>query len=302
LNYWKVSLVGLAAAVLAFASCGHPSGGGSGTGGSTGTGGSGSCQAGALGCPCNNGNCDQGVCATDINTCVTVGGTGGTPATGGTPGTGGAVSTGGTPATGGTPGTGGTPATGGTPGTGGTPATGGTPGTGGTPATGGTPGTGGTPATGGSPGTGGSTSGGNLITNGDFSNGSTNWGIPNGGTSSSGVNNGAFCVTTSGTGSVIVGWGDSSTSFNLMANVGYTLSYQASASMNLSSFEVHIGQVISPYNVDHQENNDKPGNSLQTFTHNFTVTSGDPQTGLAFVFAGPTGTNVCFDNVSLTQN
>jgi hypothetical protein len=287
LKYWKILLVCLAGAGLTIASCSHPGGTGTttGTGGSNGSGGSGNCPAGNEGCPCSGSSCDQGLqCAADINTCVTT-----------SSGTGGSLGTGGNVATGGSPGTGGDAATGGSLGTGGTPSTGGSPGTGGT-ATGGSPGTGGTSATGGTTGT-------NLISNGDFSSGMTNWGIPNGGTSSFSVNgSGQFCVTTSGTTSVVVGWGDPSTSFSLMANVNYTLSYQASSTSTLSSFQAHIGQVVSPYGVDHEEDNDKPGNGLQTFTHSFSVTSGDAQAGLAFVFAGNSGTMVCFDNASVTQN
>ena len=143
-----------------------------------------SCQAGGESCAClSNNGCDDGLtCATNLNRCVRLAGTGtggngttgsggdgtgGTIATGGTKGTGGTPGTGGTAAaggrggttgTGGTTATGGTKGTGGTPGTGGSTATGGTKGTGGTPATGGTPGTGGTPATGGTTGTGGTAS------------------------------------------------------------------------------------------------------------------------------------------------
>jgi hypothetical protein len=101
-------------------------------------------------------------------------GTGGSPATGGTPGGGAANGTGGAPSTGGAPGTGGTPATGGVTGTGGAIATGGITGTGGTPSTGGTLGTGGTPSTGGTTGTGGTPStGGTTGTGGTPSTGGT---------------------------------------------------------------------------------------------------------------------------------
>ena len=229
MNYWKVLLVGLVGAGLAVASCSHPSGTGTtGSGGSNGTGGSGNCTSGSLGCSCNGTSCDQGLSCADFgggNTeCVTTAGTGGTPGTGGTV------------ATGGTPGTGGTGV-----GTGGTPATGGTPGTGGNGA-----GTGGTPATGGSPGTGGGSSGDNLIVNGDFSQSDTNWGVPNGSPSSKGVNNGQYCVTlNSGSGQVVLGWGGTTVSANLSANVNYTLSFQASASSSLSGFDTHVGSAVS---------------------------------------------------------
>lgn len=236
MKYWKILLLCLAGAGLTIASCSHPggTGGTTGTGGSNGTGGSGNCPVGTEGCPCNGGSCDQGLsCAADLNACVTT-----SSGTGGSPGTGGSVATGGTPGTGGSA-TGGAPGTGGLPGTGGTPATGGVPGTGGTPATGGNPGTGG------SPGTGGGSSGSNLIINGDFSQSDTNWGVPNGTPTSKGVQNGEYCVTlNSGSGQVVLGWGGTSVSANLLANVNYTFSFQASSTSALSGFDTHVGSAV----------------------------------------------------------
>ena len=291
MNYWKVLLVGLASAGLAVASCSHPSGTGmTGTGGSNGTGGSGECPAGSVGCPCIGTTCDQGLSCADLgggNTqCVTTAGSGGTP------GTGGSVATGGTQGTGGVIGTGGS-ATGGSPGTGGTPGTGGN-GTGGTSATGGSPGTGGNPAN-------------NLIANGDFSQGDTNWGVPNGSPTSKGVQNGQYCLTlNNGSGQVILGWGGTAVSANLSANVNYTLSFQASASSSLSGFDTHVGSAVSvggSYPLDKDLGNDTIGTSLQTFTHMFSLTSADSQAGVAFLISVSTGNStVCVDNVILTAN
>jgi hypothetical protein len=295
LNKWKVLLVGLASFGLAVASCSHPSGTGTtGTGGSNGTGGSGDCPVGSVGCPCIGTTCDQDLSCADLGggqtQCVTTAGTGGTP------GTGGSTATGGAPGTGGGVGTGGTPATGGSPGTGGN----GT-GTGGSPATGGSPGSGGTPGTGGGP------SGPNLIVNGDFSQGDTNWSVPNGTPTSKGVQNGQYCVTlSSGSGQVVVGWGGTSVSANLSANLNYTLSFQASASSSLSGFDTHVGSAVSvggSYPVDKDFGTDTIGNGLQTFTHMFTLTSADTQAGVAFLISVSSGTpTVCIDNVSLTAN
>ena len=291
MNYWKVLLVCLASAGLAVASCSHPSGTGStGSGGSNGTGGSGDCPAGSVGCPCIGTTCDQDLACADLgggNTqCVTTAGSGGTP------GTGGSVATGGSVGTGGVVGTGGSPATGGSPGTGGTTGTGGNgPGTGGTSATGGSPGTGGNPAN-------------NLIANGDFSQGDTNWGVPNGSPTSKGVQNGQYCITlSSSTGEVIVGWGGATTSANLSAGVNYTLSYQASASAGLSEFDVHIGQAVGSFNLDKDLGNDNVGTSLGTITHMFSLSSADSQAGVAFLIKASGGSStVCIDNVSLTAN
>ena len=249
MNYWKISLVGLAAAFVSVASCSHPSG----TGGSTGTGGSSNCPAGSEGCPCNGTSCDPGLNCANVGgsemQCVTTStGTGGS-------GTGGATGTGGSVATGGATGTGGS-STGGATGTGGS-GTGGATGAGGATGTGGS-GTGGATGTGGNTGTGGSSTGSNLVTNGDFSQGMTDWNLT-GSPSSSGINNGQYCMNlTMAQGQIILGWGDSTTSLNLMANVNYTLTYQASAS-NGATIDIHVGQAVGSFNLDKDLGNDSPG-------------------------------------------
>jgi Carbohydrate binding domain len=306
LNYWKISFGCLAGLVLAVASCSHPGGGGTGTGsgGSNGSGGSGDCTPGTLGCPCNGTSCNDGLfCAADVGggqmACVTTSsGSGGSPGTGGS---GGAVSSGGNTGTGGAAmggntGTGGG-AAGGT-GTGGA-ATGGNSGTGGGAA--GSPGTGGA-ATGGNTGSGGSAAS-NLVTNGDFSQGMTNWNLT-GSPSSSGVNNGEYCMMiTMAQGQIILGWGGSTTSLNLMANVNYTVSYQARAS-NGATVDVHIGQAVGSFTLDKDLGNDSPGTGTQTFPHMFSLMTADPQAGVAFLVStsSTSGSMVCFDNLVVTQN
>jgi Carbohydrate binding domain len=311
LNYWKFSLGCLAGAVLAVASCGHPGGGGSttGTGGSTGSGGSGNCTPGTLGCSCNGTSCNDALLCADVGggqmSCVTTSsGTGGSATGGSGSGTGGS-GTGGSVSTGGDSGTGGAAAgtsgsSGGNTGTGGTAAAGST-GTGGGSAAGST-GTGGA-ATGGNTGTGGSTGGSNLVTNGDFSQGMTDWNLT-GSPSSSGVNNGEYCMMlTMGQGQIILGWGDSTTSVSLMANVNYTVSYQARAS-NGATIDVHVGQAVGSFNLDKDLGNDSPGNGTQTFTHMFSLTGADAQAGIAFLVStsSSSGSMICIDNLTLTQN
>jgi hypothetical protein len=280
LNYWKGLLVGLAGVGLAVASCSHPSGTGTtGTGGSNGTGGSGDCPVGSVGCPCIGTTCDQDLSCADLGNgktqCVSTAATGGAPGSGGSVATGGAIGTGGAQATGGSPGSGGSGS-----------------GTGGASATGGSPGTGGTPAD-------------NLIVNGDFSQQMTNWNITENTPTNPGVNgNGQLCITlTSGTGEVIVGWGSSTTSASLSAGVNYTLSYQASASAGLSEFDVHIGQAVGSFTLDKDLGNDNVGTSLGTITHMFSLSSADPQAGVAFLIKASGGSStVCIDNVILTAN
>jgi hypothetical protein len=307
LNYWKISFGCLAGLVLAVASCSHPGGGsGTGSGGSNGSGGSGSCTVGTLGCPCDGtASCDDGLSCAALpsgQTCVsTSSGSGGDTGTGGS-GTGGAVSSGGNTGTGGAASGGNTGTGGGAAGATGTggAATGGNTGTGGGAA--GSPGTGGA-ATGGSTGSGGSSPTNNLITNGDFSQGMTNWNLT-GSPSSSGVNNGEYCMmVTMAQGQIILGWGGSTTSLNLMANVAYTLTYQARAS-NGATVDVHIGQAVGSFNLDKDLGNDSPGSGTQTFTKMFTLTTADPQAGVAFLVSTSStgGSMVCFDNLVVTQN
>lgn len=270
-KFWKLSIVTLAGVLLAALSCGHPTG----SGGCTGA-------AGTHLCACLSGStCNDGLtCAIDKNVCVTV--------TSGAAGTNGAAGT----ATSGEAGTNGAAGT----------ATTGEAGTNGAAGTNGSAGTNGAAGTNGDAGTSGG-GGSNLIINGDFSNGMTDWAIPNGTPTNPGVTGGQFCLTLATNNNVILGWGDTSTSAVVNTGTNYTLSYQAKSTSALSMFEVHLGQVVSPYNVDYNDNTDAPSTGLTTFTHNFTVNTSDSQAGLAFVMTATTGTpTVCIDNVSLRSN
>ncbi len=275
-----------AVAALAIVSCGHPGTGTNGNG-STGTGGASNCTPGTELCSCLSGNsCNPGLaCADDLNECVKVGtsspGSGGTTASGGSTGAGGSVGAGGVTSTGGTTASG----------------------------------NGGSTASGGSPGSGGSTgiggfSGPNLVTNGDLSNGDTGWNVGQGNPSSKGVMDGQYCATVNGgSGTVLIGWGSSSVSANLMPGVSYTLAYQASTTSALSSFDVHVGSAVDVgggnYPVDEDYANDSPGtNMLATHTHTFMLTGGgDAHAGVAFIFAAGSSTaTVCIDNLTIAQD
>jgi hypothetical protein len=288
LNYWKISFGCLAGLVLAVASCGHPSVGSGGSGGSTGSGGSGNCTPGTLGCACNGTSCDTGLSCADVagsQQCVSTGsGSGGSPASGGSPGTGGAVSSGGSPGTGGAAGS---------PGTGGGVA--GSPGTGGGAA--GSPGTGGGAA--GTTGSGGSGSGTNLVDNGDFSQGETNWHFENG---TANVNNGQYCETNISGSNALFGWQNATTPLMLSGTQMYTLTYKASGSGN-AVIHVKVAHAVSPYTPDDYETNpdDNLNGSVQTFTHKFTPGQGDDSnTGIAFFVMA--GQNICISAVTLVAN
>jgi hypothetical protein len=287
LNYWKISFGCLAGLMLAVASCGHPGGGGGGSGGNNGSGGSGSCNVGTLGCACNGTSCDNGlVCATDLNQCVTTGsGSGGSTASGGDTGSGGAVSSGGDTGAGGAAGSGGAASSGGATGSGGAVSSGGTTGSGGS-------------ATGGSTGSGGSSAGPNLVANGDFSQGDTNWHFENG---TANVSNGQYCETNTGS-NALFGWQSTTTPLMLSGSQMYTLTYKGSGSGG-AAIHVKVAHAVSPYTPDDYETSqdDQLTGSPQTFTHAFKPGQGDDSnTGIAFFVTG--GQNICISSVSLVAN
>jgi hypothetical protein len=206
-------------------------------------------------------------------------GTGGSGATG----TGGSNDTGGT--SGGTGGSGGAVVSG----TGGNDSVGGTNG-----------GTGGTTDTGGQ-------SGGNIVINGDFSNGEDSWGLPPPivGTVSHAVTGGAFCVTLGAASSATIGYPSGATSpFTITGGTSYRFSYDASVSGGNIALEAKVGDTRASTNYD-AVGSDWPGEpagtTLQTFTHTFTRATTDASMGVAFNLTGGPGT-VCIDNVSLTLN
>jgi hypothetical protein len=157
--------------------------------------------------------------------------------------------------------------------------------------------------TGGSSGVGGQPSG-NLVSNGDFSNGETGWGIPAMmGSLSHAVTGGAFCVTLSTVGSATIGYPAGATPpIQINGGASYRFSYQAMISSGSATFEAKVGQTMPPYDATGSDWPGEPvGGSLQTFTHTFTRASSDSMMGVAFnVTGGPA--MVCVDNVTLAPN
>ena len=216
---------------------------------------------------------------------------------GGSTGPGGDNGTGGVPATGGSGDTGGSTAIGGSIGTGGATTAGGQSGTGGSTSAGGQSGAGGSTSTGGQSGT-------NLIANGDFSSGDTDWSSDVASLTHS-TSTGAYCITVPSGQVVNIGWPNPpAVALNLPAGSGYTLSYQASSSGPLSiTVSAKVGLSVSPYTADFQGATNTPGTSLQTYTESFSIANADTMAGLALIVtpavsAGKTS-NVCFDNVFL---
>lgn len=253
-------------------------------------------------------------CGFALLACSHPGGHGVLTGSAGTTGAGGAVAPLGTAGTGsGAPGTGGAGTSGaagdiGTTGTAGTTGEAGTSGAAGTTGTAGDGGPGAAGTTGaagnfGSAGNGGSTGGGgdtgsggtpgnNLIANGDFSSGATNWHTESGTGNVNG--SGAYCVGSPG-GSTLVGYSAPSGTM-LSLSGSYKLTFQASGA---GTVHVKVGMAVSPYGADY-EGNSSINSSLQTYTHMFTAT--DNNAGIAFTFMNAGTSTVCLDNITLVQN
>ena len=144
----------------------------------------------------------------------------------------------------------------------------------------------------------------NLITNGDFSDGSTNWQITQADIGVTfGMSAGSYCVSLPSYSEAYFGWGNSLTSVAIAASYGYTFSYTVSSSDSLYSFQAKIGHTVTPYTVVYSTTTDSPGPTPSTFTHNFTPASSDTSAGIAFyLYAYSTGATVCFDDVSLVRH
>ena len=160
---------------------------------------------------------------------------------------------------------------------------------------------------GGTGGRGGAAPGSNLIINGDFSDDLTDWKITQqaGSVSIGGVTNGQLCVTLGAYTTVTIGWpSDTSTVFSLQTGVTYQLSYQARTTAGLPQFEVQVGQGVPPYTqIDFMTTADVPGSQILTFTHGFSLSTPEPQGGMAFnIVSGPaSASTVCVAHVSLVS-
>src|SRR5262249_31478831 len=143
---------------------------------------------------------------------------------------------------------------------------------------------------------------GNLIANGDFTNGLANWHTEYPMNAGNVNATGAFCVANAPNG-LLFGWSlPASSPLVLPPQTAYHLAYQASGS---GMMNVKVGLAVSPYTPDFQTqpNDDAVGSTMQTFTHDFSTATGDANTGLAFTVGSASGTTtVCIDNVTLTKN
>lgn len=138
----------------------------------------------------------------------------------------------------------------------------------------------------------------NLVTNGNFAQGTMFWSIT--GTATMSVTGNQLCVMAQ-TSEVTLGWTPTA-SLALSTSSSYTLSYEASASVSAVTISAKVGETASPYTADFGPVMDAATTSAQTFTHPFTPEQADPSAGLAFTFTSSAAQNVCFENVSLVQD
>lgn len=267
-----LTLAGLVFAGATFVACSHPGGGGGVFTGTAGSGGNGS-PAGTAG---TSGSAGISGAAGTTGSAGDVGTTG----TAGITGAGGDISPTGTAGNVGTTGSAGTSDSG----------AGGTTGAGGTSGSAGISGNAGNVGTTGTGGSG--PSGPNLIANGDFSSGATNWHTESGTGTVNG--SGAYCVSSPG-GTTLVGYAAPAGTM-LSLSGAYKLTFQASGA---GAVHVKVGMAVSPYAADY-EGNSAVNSSPQTYTHTFTAN--DNNAGIAFTFMNAGTSTICLDDITLVSN
>lgn len=136
---------------------------------------------------------------------------------------------------------------------------------------------------------------GSLIDNGDFSGGETGWEIE--GDASVDVSSGEYCVTLNNAGTVYVDWPTEFEPASLVAGESYVFSYVVYYTGEAPTVSVKLGQPVEPYNA-FAEGEIDASTSPATFMQTFDI-DGDDTAGIRFTIDGPSGTEVCLDNVAL---
>ncbi len=136
---------------------------------------------------------------------------------------------------------------------------------------------------------------GSLIDNGDFSAGETGWEIE--GDGSVDVSGGEYCITLNNQGTVHLDWPTEFAPASLAAGSSYVFSYVVYYSGEKPTVSVKLGQPVEPYNAFAEGEIDvstSPAKFMQSFDMD-----GDDQAGIRFTIDGPSGSEVCIDNVAL---
>jgi hypothetical protein len=171
-------------------------------------------------------------------------------------------------------------------------------------------------ASAGSTGSGGSSAGtsstvpGNLIMNGDFSDGTNLWEIKQSATTvvSEPVTNGMLCFALTSDQYFTVGWPAIGIMGADLPAGGYTLSFKASSSgaLPLLEFTAKVGAAAPPYAADYTQS-EMLGPDLQTYSLPF-QTTGDSDAGVVFLVEASYATvstdsaQFCLDDVTVTPS
>jgi hypothetical protein len=149
----------------------------------------------------------------------------------------------------------------------------------------------------------------NLITNGNFTEATTDWAVVDG-TATESIVAGDLCVAVTAaneTTTIVLGWPEpaGTAGVPLSATGSYTFSYTAHTTNAVGvTMDAKVGHTVAPYlPVDFESQTDPVRTTATTFTHPFTPASGaDTSAGLAFSFVSGVAQSVCFANVSLVLN
>ena len=149
----------------------------------------------------------------------------------------------------------------------------------------------------------------NLITNGNFTDATTDWGVV-AGTATISIVGGDLCVAVTAANeatTVVLGWPEpeGTAGAPLSATGSYTFSFNAHTTTRTAvTVDATVGDTVAPYlPVDFESAGDRVTNAAATFAHTFTPASGaDSSAGVSFSFTSNVAQSVCFANVSLVEN
>ncbi len=153
----------------------------------------------------------------------------------------------------------------------------------------------------------------NLVTNGDFCDGSNHWNVTYSGTStadySTSTAGGSFCIqnNTNIYAALTLGWPTSTESgVTLESGSSYTFAYSAGGASLV--VVAKVGLTVSPWTAAFSSL-DSIGTNMSDYSHTFAASSVAGTVGVAFTIADPSALSyfyypgqICFDNVSLTKN
>ncbi len=153
----------------------------------------------------------------------------------------------------------------------------------------------------------------NLVTNGDFCDGSNHWNVTYSGTIatdySTSTDSGSFCIqnNTDVYAALTLGW-PLSTESGVVLESGSSYTFSYSAGGTALTLVAKVGLTVSPWTAAFSSD-DTIGTTVNDYSHTFTASSVLGPVGVAFIISDPSVLSyfyypgqVCFDNVSLVKN